>query len=539
MKRVMLVDDEILFRESIRDCIHWEQEGFEYCGDASDGEIALPLIEQWMPDILITDIKMPFMNGLELSSIVRKRMPDIKIIILSGHDEFEYARSALRIGVDEYCMKPVSAADIIQQLHQISEKIDSERQEKERINKLTQIVTNQTLRTQDMLLADLCSGFITTAEAIHAASLLSLHLIAKYYTVMITDFRNREDGLSMDTSLLAQIEAKFECDLKKQVEFLAFKRIRTEKVWVLQGNTEEQLQLAINSIQEEYGHLDEGPVPIELSFGIGNIQDRLQGIHDSYLEAEDDKHWRRLTKQNRHDFSTVNGDSPDHTISLDHNVFIEFLKFGSPTDIRTFIEQFASGLKRLNWNSSFYGYYILNDLTYKVFQSVKETFRNSVEAAKIQGKLQKQIETVNDWEKAFIYLTNLAEQYWLQRKDAADKYTEMLEQVKEYIRCHYHNNQLSLLDAAESVCVSPSHLSKIFSQETGQTFIEYVTHIRIRKAMDLLRSTHAKSYEIAYQVGYHDAHYFSNLFKKSTGMTTKEFRRNDTFSIQASGTGGS
>jgi two-component system response regulator YesN len=535
----MLVDDEILFRESIRDCIQWAQEGFEYCGDASDGEIALPLIKQWMPDILITDIKMPFMNGLELSSIVRKVMPDIKIIILSGHDEFEYARSALRIGVEEYCIKPVSAADIIQQLHRVSQKIDSERLEKERIKNLTQLVASQSMRTQEILLTDLCSGFITTAEALHGADSLSLHLVAKYYSVIITEFRYRESNVSMDFSLIMQKEAELERTLGQVVEFLSFKRIRTEKVWILKGNTAEQLELAINSIQEQQGFPDNSSLPIELCFGIGAIQDRLQGVYDSYIEAEEDKHWRRLTKQNRHAFFTVSGDSVDHTVSLDHIVFIEFLKFGSQANVGPFVEEFASGLKRLNWNVYFYGYYILNDLIYKVFQSIKEIFRNQEEAAELLGMLQKQIETVDGWEKSFVYLINLAELYWLKRKDAADKYKEMLEQVKEYIRRHYHNNQLSLLEAAEYVSVSPSHLSKVFSQETGQTFIEYVTHIRIRKAMDLLRSTHAKSYEVAYQVGYTDAHYFSNLFKKSTGMTTKEFRKNNSNAIQASETEGS
>ncbi|AOZ93784.1 response regulator [Paenibacillus crassostreae] len=539
MKRVMLVDDEILFRENIRDCIHWEQEGFEYCGDASDGEVALPLIEQWMPDILITDIKMPFMNGLELSSIIRKRMPDIKIMILSGHDEFQYAQSALRIGVDEYCIKPVSAADIIQQLHRISQKIDAEREEKERIKNLTQMLATQKIRTQEMLLADLCNGYMTTSEAIHSANLLSLTLVAKYYCVIITEFRCHDNDLSIDTSHILQKETELEFSLQKQVELLTFKQKRTEKIWILKGNTTEQLQLAIDSLQEQHEDQDNLAIPIELSIGIGTIQHRLLGIHDSYLEAEEDKHWRRLlTKQGQNGLYPMIGESLDQTISLDHNEFISYLKFGSSTHVTPFVEQFASDLKRLNWHVPLYGYYILNDLIFKVFQSTKETFQNSEEAAATLGKLQKQIETVDSWGKAFAFLINLAQQYWLKRKESTDKYTEMLEQVKEYIRCHYHNNQLSLIDAAEYVSVSPSHLSKVFSQETGQTFIEYVTHIRIRRAMELLKSTHAKSYEIAYQVGYNDAHYFSNLFKKSTGMTTKEFRRSDSISIQSSGTEG-
>ena len=126
MKKVMLVDDEILIRENIRESVEWEKEGFIFCGDAPDGELALPVIEEQLPDILITDIKMPFMNGLELSSVVRQKFPKIKIIILSGHDDFQYARAALRLGVEDYCLKPFSSADLLQLLHSVSSRIDEE-----------------------------------------------------------------------------------------------------------------------------------------------------------------------------------------------------------------------------------------------------------------------------------------------------------------------------------------------------------------------------------------------------------------------------
>jgi len=119
MKKVFLVDDEIIIREGISKSIDWEKEGYEYCGDAPDGEMALPLIEACQPDIVITDIEMPFMDGLELSKIIRKNMPRVKIVILSGHDEFEYAREALRIQISEYCLKPVSSSDLLEILQKV------------------------------------------------------------------------------------------------------------------------------------------------------------------------------------------------------------------------------------------------------------------------------------------------------------------------------------------------------------------------------------------------------------------------------------
>src|SRR5512136_410935 len=118
--KVFFVEDEIVTREGIRDNVDWLAHGFEFCGEAMDGEMALPLIQATRPDVLITDIKMPFMDGLQLCKIVRERMPWIKIIILSGHDEFEYARKAIELGVTEYLLKPVTIENLQQVLQKIS-----------------------------------------------------------------------------------------------------------------------------------------------------------------------------------------------------------------------------------------------------------------------------------------------------------------------------------------------------------------------------------------------------------------------------------
>ena len=113
MLKVFLVEDEIVMREGIKNNINWTEEGFEFAGEASDGELAYPLIQKTRPDILITDIKMPFMDGLELSRLIKQEMPDIRIIILSGYDEFEYAKEAINIGITDYLVKPVSGAQLL------------------------------------------------------------------------------------------------------------------------------------------------------------------------------------------------------------------------------------------------------------------------------------------------------------------------------------------------------------------------------------------------------------------------------------------
>ena len=132
MLRVFLVEDEMIMREGIKNNIDWEKENFSFVGDAADGELAYPLIIQKKPDILITDIKMPFMDGLELSRLVKAELPDIKIIVLSGYDEFDYAKEAIDIGIAEYLLKPVTSAKLLETLHRVQKTI-LEQREKEAV----------------------------------------------------------------------------------------------------------------------------------------------------------------------------------------------------------------------------------------------------------------------------------------------------------------------------------------------------------------------------------------------------------------------
>lgn len=538
MKKVMLVDDEILIREMVKECIPWEKEGFQFVGDAPDGEIALQLIEQLQPDILITDIMMPFMDGLELSSIVRKRMPDIKIVILSGHGEFEYARSALRLGVEEYCLKPVSAVSMIELLHGVSRKIDEERLEKERTRK--QLLSEAEM-TKEKLLHDLCCGFLTTSEAIHLSSAISLDLMSPYYSVVILDSREFAVDADGDSSARSAADASLGAEVTASLanfgDLLAFKRSRTETVWIMKGESPEQLEERLRpfrTMRDQAADTDGGFSP---AVGIGSVHDRLQGIHLSYLDAEENMHWHRLSKQNKRQMSVSAQVPLDSSAFLDRAKFMDFLKIGSAAEADTFVKSYVAGMSRHDWATSPIGYYILNDLTIEVLHAAKETFRNIGSHEEALERFQAGIGAVRTQEDACSYLISLAEQYWKWRAEGADKYGELIVKVKEYIAENYDKEYISLQSASEYVRLSPSHLSKVFSQETGQTFIEYLTQTRIHKAMELLLTTHAKSYEVAFKVGYNDAHYFSNLFKRVTGMTTKQFRKNGGLTLSMKGDG--
>jgi two-component system response regulator YesN len=175
--KVFLVEDEIVAREGIRDNVDWASVGFAFCGEAPDGEMALPLIEQSQPDVLITDIKMPFMDGLQLSRLVKERMPQVKIIILSGHDEFNFAQAAVKLGVTEYLLKPVGVKDLHDVLARVAQQLTEERREKESLAQMkVQLENNRAIQREKFLLKLMMGGI--PAESIDQSRRLELDIMA-------------------------------------------------------------------------------------------------------------------------------------------------------------------------------------------------------------------------------------------------------------------------------------------------------------------------------------------------------------------------
>ena len=165
MYKVFFVEDEIVTREGIRDKVDWGAHGFEFCGEAPDGEMALPLLQALKPDVLITDIKMPFMDGLELSQIVRSRLPAIKIVILSGHDEFDYAQRAIKLGVSEYLLKPITVQDMHAVLEKIAAELAQEHDEQQALAKLQGQVQENRAALSERFLLELATGAVASARS--------------------------------------------------------------------------------------------------------------------------------------------------------------------------------------------------------------------------------------------------------------------------------------------------------------------------------------------------------------------------------------
>jgi two-component system response regulator YesN len=518
--KVFLVEDEIVTREGIRDKVDWKGNGFEFCGEAPDGEIALPLIQAARPDVLITDIKMPFMDGLQLCKIVRERMPWVKIVILSGHDEFEYAQRAIKLGVTEYLLKPVTVQDLHNVLQEVAAQLEQERREQENLQKLQDQVEENRATLRERLLLKLVVGTVSSTEAIEKSQLLGLDLIARCYLVMIIKGELADRSEQFDYEEYQQVQQTVSGLVERNPDVFLLKKDWAELVLIIKGNTPEYLQeekdLLLELIKREIKR-----TRYQLAIGVGTPKQRIADIYQSFVEA-------LVGVQNA---ANENRDSSDDAVDkvellkVDRSSVENYLRCGVKEDFGKFFEAFIQPLSETALKSYLIKNYIFVDVVLAIAKFVNEL---GGDVDQVIPELNS-IETVLTNTKTVEQLSEPVRKILLSALTFRDsrtnsQYTGIIRQAKEYIDRHYINPDLSLNDVAAQVNLSPSHFSVVFSQETCQTFKGYLTEIRIKKAKELLRMTTKRSAEISSEVGYSDPHYFSYVFRKNTGLSPTEFR---------------
>lgn len=364
MIKVFLVEDEAIIRRGIRDNIDWEGNGFEFVGEAGDGEYAYPLILKTEPDLLITDVKMPFMDGLELSRLVKKALPQTKIVILSGYNEFDYAKEAIKIGISDYLLKPITSASLIEAMRKVADAITEER-EKSR-------------------------------------------LLERYFV-----------------------------SYEKYTEFL-----------------------------------------------------------------------------DRTDYSGV-----------DRKLIEDFLKLGSTDECGTFLDEYFSAVGENNYQSLLLRQYMVMDIFFCVMEFLKGIKADTEDIPPELKDIKRIPGIISRVDSARSYLEELFQMALAMRDNVSnDRYGSLIAAAKKFMGENFNRNDFSLNMISAHIGVSPSYFSSIFKQETGQSFVEYLTRLRIDKACELLKCTNLRASEIGEQVGYHDPHYFSSTFKKNMGQSPKDYK---------------
>lgn len=529
--KVFLVEDEFVVREGIKNNIDWEAHGYEFCGEASDGELAFPMIQKQKPDIVITDIKMPFMDGLELSRLIKKELPWTEIILLTGYAEFDYAKEAIKIGVAEYLSKPINSEDLLKAVEGVAEKLREKLKQRKLQEQYRREMEENFLRDRKELFRYLVTGTKTAAELLEIADKLHMDLSAMWYNIVLTQTKSAKHAHDEYSGKLIQLE-QIMGKVAEECRVLVFDRDLEGKALLFKADTEEELLRLQTDYLTKMKEILDGHDYIRYFGGIGEPVNRLRELPLSFEKASHAFAHRYLMKWNcivGNSELKIEGvtageefDIGDVDVKqMDRGKIVEFLKFGEAEEVVYFVEEYFRALGTNVLNSSMFRQYIVMDACFCVMEFLEDLAlpKEEIKSFEVRPEdLQNRTTALEYVERA------IREAVVFREKTASNRYGHIVDEVMHYIEANYADEELSLNHLAAQVNFSPSHLSMIFSQQTGQTIIKYLTDCRLGKAKELLRCTNKRSSEIALEVGYKDPHYFSYLFKKTQGMTPTQYR---------------
>lgn len=543
MLKTFLVEDEVVIREMIKKMIPWEQYGFKLAGEASDGEMALPLILKSKPDLLITDIKMPFMDGLTLCKLVKKELPDIKIVILSGYDDFNYARQAISIGVEDYLLKPITKNAFIERLQEIYDRYEHEKTQKEYYEKFRLEMQEYERNASRDFFESLVRADWNLEEIYQRADRLNLDIVAEAYNILIfspdisDSSCNSVEGYSdWEAEVHKKIENYF---LSHPVAVLFRHQVFSYAILVkgqrdsIEQNTRECVE-TIRTIMEETGKNGDWFV------AVGEEADRLSKINQSYHTAARAYSFRYLydghilyynmleqVKENSADTSKTEAVQLKNVNvnALDPEIIQKFLSSGLKEETGSFVRDYFHAIGQGPMESLVFRNYVVLNIRFSVLSFLKKMGYDDAELSREETDdvVEK---TSQSTEASIAYAGDILKRaIAIRDENAGNQNRNVLKRAVDFINEHYMDEEISLNKVAHVANVSANHFSALFSQNMGQTFIEYLTALRMNKAKELLRCTSRRSSEIAGDVGYKDAHYFSYLFKKTQGMTPSEYRK--------------
>ncbi|MZT68432.1 response regulator [Blautia obeum] len=543
MLKIFLAEDEVVVRETIKRMIPWEELGFELVGEAADGEMALPLLIRQQPDLLITDIKMPFMDGLTLARLAKKEIPGLKVVILSGYDDFNYAKQAIGIGVEDYLLKPITKNALIERLSEIRSRYEHEKTQKEYYEKFQREMQAYEKNSSRDFFEALVGGSMDMMEVYKRAEKLGLDIVAEAYNVLIftmncdEDFSGQRDEYSSWEAESLELLENFFAGHSSAMLFRS--NIFSYGV-LLKGQREtieENTRACVDEIRKILSRQDGRR---EWFLAVGQSVERLSQIQKSYHTASRAFSQRYLYDENILYYDEMETmEHPGGQAETEDNAYLQkvdvnalnpailqkFLSNGLQEETENFVKDYFYAIGQEPMESLVFRNYVILNVRFSVISFIKGLGcdTNEMESADTEEVLA---ESGKNMESAIAYAKKMISQaIEIRDQNSGNKNRSILKTVVDFIDSHYMDEEISLNTVANVANVSSNHFSALFSQNMGQTFIEYLTTLRMNKAKELLRCTGMRSSEIAGEIGYKDAHYFSYLFKKTQGMTPSDYRK--------------
>lgn len=532
MLKVFLVEDESVIREMLRDKIPWEEYGYEFVGEASDGEMALPLIRKLKPHVLITDIKMPFMDGLSLSKIVSAELPKTKIVIISGYDDFEYARTALELGVTQYLLKPITRMALRKTLLELKDKLEQENKQQDYQVQFQDEMLEYEQFSRRIFFEKMFRGDSSVSEMYEEAQKLSMDITAAAYNLVFFHMEPKLTGTAkMDEEHYMLKQNDIFHYILRHPQYILF-RWNVNCFGVLIKTDLDYIEEATKNCIQKITQVCKGEEGINWYVAEGSPVERLSTLSEVYQNVNRYMSYRFLVPDmhllNRESLAGYMSTERDKDMGyvdpsrIDPEIIKDFLRYGNSQEIHEFVESYLAHLQDAMKSEMFRTYILLSirftTLAYlDSMGNVSEEDRGRITG--MNPDVSMKAEQVAGY---FVEILERALEIRNRESDFQSKY--MLRKVQEYIDSNYEKENLSLNEVAGAVGVSANYLSAVFSQSMNRTFVEYVTDKRMEKAKKLLRDTDESSGEIATLVGYKDPHYFSFVFKKTQGISPREYR---------------
>lgn len=529
MIKLLLVDDEQPILDGLKHLIDWPQIGVSSIQTATNGRDALAVMNKFKPDVIITDIKMPFMNGLELIRTVKEELPDTKCIVLCGYQDFEYARQAMKYGAVRYLVKPVEEEELIEIIDDIRESMLNTNQEKERLEDLNRKLIESEPFLRNKLLYDIVSGDIADVQDVSGKlNRFGIEKFPQKFVCAVLEFEINDslEGFTEEDSELVRFGVANIADelICSKTNGHVFYMLEKQVIMILDvSNSNPHI---LESLLRDMIYQISRYLNILVTIGVSSIHNSIEDTPKAFKEAKSALRyklligWEKVINYNdvasdinkgiiipisvwkKLENSIITGDSdsiPDVVAELFNE--LRSLKGVDPTEL---LDKCRNELLVIRRNIEVIG---LDDSLLKSFID------------EFDQKMY--IVTLEELEVRFIEVFQRLAREICQTNNLGIK--SVINHIKQYIDQNYTDN-ITLNTLAEKFYVNSSYVSRLFKEELGENFIDYLTGKRMEEAMRLLLSTEMHVYEISEKIGYGNPKYFSQLFKKYTGMSPREYR---------------
>lgn len=524
--KVILVDDEAEVIDIMEAKIRWSELGFEVVGSAKNGVKALELVEKLQPDVVLTDIRMPYMDGLELSRKLNQDYPNIYIILCTGFDEFEYAKEAVHLDIKEYLLKPISAAELSESLMRLKENLDKEREEKLNVRKLENYFQESLPALQLNLFISLMEGRVSEEDYARFSAAYQVNMKGPLFCCIVfhTSENHVPEGMnplllsmSVEREIRQRLVEKWHC---KEFLYLG------NTVLIMEMGSEEQM-VPITDECDRFCRWAYRVMGAVVTAGIGTVCDNLFNINLSYEGAREAVSYRVLYGTQRAINIREIVPKEQATLSLleegrMHDLF-RAIRVGNPEKIEEAVQK---EIQKIHKHTVTIGQYHLAAME-TVSNFYKFCANNSLDFNEIAGNVPNLYEKVPQMDESSLtsWMNEMARMISEELKTARNSTSHRLvTEAQLLVREKYMDASISLDVVCSILGVSNSYFSSVFKKETGKSFISYLTDYRMDIAEELILSGETKSYKVAEKVGYLDANYFSYVFKKRFGVSPSKYR---------------